>query len=582
MTLSTTASPSPGKTETTLLNNSDSHDERHYNHDHRVRSTATGVGPITEIWRTDQPAESHQPTSIHSKSLQETAASRKQQHPAQRAPTNVFQWPGNTPESLRSPQNHHIRRGLRATVLQPSPGFQGHEDRERCQDPFSQHETRSSGFGAPSRRGALGLLCLSMPPVRDHNAPRANPSPTKPTGVVKRSHLENKERAYVAASRRSDRSLEARLESAHQASNIHFERTGRRLVVNADIVEREEMYEEEDPAHQLRMMRAGSLQYRNLDNNILDLLQQSALARAHAQWMPTTSLHGLVQPTMQMFQMNQGQPHSQENGLQSPGSSAGSDISSFSQQMPSPAPFTQQSQSPQPQGLQFDSIRSQQQVSSPQIQGVSPQQMQKTPSAQQPRPPQPTPNFQQLPQTTGLSSFRNFDGQQISQHNPGLSPVSVSSEYQEQQKQYEFFLRRQSEHRHEAYMPLRQQHQHQQHQWEQYGHEQQPQEQRRRQEQPYADPFSANLKSENLEIEEPAPFTKPQQPYITTLQDKLVEVQQVDQVQAPLPFESPLFANLNLLEFETQQPSLSDDAVKNLLDEYDWSRQEFGAVETYA
>lgn len=53
-------------------------------------------------------------------------------------------------------------------------------------------------------------------------------------------------RAYIAASRRSDRSIEARLESARRASEIHRKRTGRSLRVTEEDVVNEEMYEEED------------------------------------------------------------------------------------------------------------------------------------------------------------------------------------------------------------------------------------------------------------------------------------------------------------------------------------------------
>lgn len=53
-------------------------------------------------------------------------------------------------------------------------------------------------------------------------------------------------RAYIAASRRSDRSLEARLESARRASEIHKRRTGKALRVTEADVLNEEMYEEED------------------------------------------------------------------------------------------------------------------------------------------------------------------------------------------------------------------------------------------------------------------------------------------------------------------------------------------------
>lgn len=57
---------------------------------------------------------------------------------------------------------------------------------------------------------------------------------------------EHKERAYVAASRRADRSIEARLDSAANASRIHKERTGKALRISRDIVINDEMYEEED------------------------------------------------------------------------------------------------------------------------------------------------------------------------------------------------------------------------------------------------------------------------------------------------------------------------------------------------
>ncbi|KAI1103355.1 hypothetical protein F4804DRAFT_342523 [Jackrogersella minutella] len=63
---------------------------------------------------------------------------------------------------------------------------------------------------------------------------------------TERSHEENQERAYIAASRRADRSLEARVQSARQASEIHRRRTGRGFKVSEEIVLKEEMYEEEE------------------------------------------------------------------------------------------------------------------------------------------------------------------------------------------------------------------------------------------------------------------------------------------------------------------------------------------------
>ncbi|KAH7137854.1 hypothetical protein EDB81DRAFT_693124 [Dactylonectria macrodidyma] len=63
---------------------------------------------------------------------------------------------------------------------------------------------------------------------------------------TQRSHQQNQERAYVAASRRSDRSIEARVQSARMASQVHKTRTGKALRVSKEIVMMDEMYEEED------------------------------------------------------------------------------------------------------------------------------------------------------------------------------------------------------------------------------------------------------------------------------------------------------------------------------------------------
>jgi len=79
-----------------------------------------------------------------------------------------------------------------------------------------------------------------MPPNRNISTGPGKPLKTE------RTHEENQERAYIAASRRSDRSLEARVESARRASEIHKKRTGRGLRVTEQDVLDEEMYEEED------------------------------------------------------------------------------------------------------------------------------------------------------------------------------------------------------------------------------------------------------------------------------------------------------------------------------------------------
>jgi hypothetical protein len=63
---------------------------------------------------------------------------------------------------------------------------------------------------------------------------------------TERSHEENQERAYIAASRRADRSIEARVQSARMASEIHKKRTGKSFRISEEIVRKEEMYEEEE------------------------------------------------------------------------------------------------------------------------------------------------------------------------------------------------------------------------------------------------------------------------------------------------------------------------------------------------
>jgi len=63
---------------------------------------------------------------------------------------------------------------------------------------------------------------------------------------TERSHEENQERAYIAASRRADRSIEARVQSARMASDIHKKRTGKGFRITEEIVVKEEMYEEEE------------------------------------------------------------------------------------------------------------------------------------------------------------------------------------------------------------------------------------------------------------------------------------------------------------------------------------------------
>ncbi|KJR87439.1 uncharacterized protein SPSK_01564 [Sporothrix schenckii 1099-18] len=91
--------------------------------------------------------------------------------------------------------------------------------------------------------------------ARGSTSPPQGTSPVSSTGSVhtqepprksERSHEENQERAFIAASRRADRSIEARVQSARMASIIHKRRTGRSFKISEEIVLKEDMYEEED------------------------------------------------------------------------------------------------------------------------------------------------------------------------------------------------------------------------------------------------------------------------------------------------------------------------------------------------
>ncbi|KAL2860893.1 uncharacterized protein BJX67DRAFT_367747 [Aspergillus lucknowensis] len=90
-----------------------------------------------------------------------------------------------------------------------------------------------------------------------------SPSPSFDVSANHRTKEENQERAFIAASRRKDRSLDARIESANRASALHKNRTGRALHITRQIVESEAMYEEVDSNYQAklqRMMQAQTMQ----------------------------------------------------------------------------------------------------------------------------------------------------------------------------------------------------------------------------------------------------------------------------------------------------------------------------------
>ncbi|KAF1984120.1 hypothetical protein K402DRAFT_406339 [Aulographum hederae CBS 113979] len=143
-----------------------------------------------------------------------------------------------------------------------------------------------------------------MPPIR--TASVAKPVRTE------RTHEENQERAYIAASRRSDRSLEARMESARRASDIHKKRTGRALRVNESDVVNEEMYEEEDddlPA-QYRRLTA------HLHTNSMDFNRRLHAYLASQAGVRNALLHNIPFQSQQYANSPQFAPHMMQHNME--------------------------------------------------------------------------------------------------------------------------------------------------------------------------------------------------------------------------------------------------------------------------
>lgn len=131
-------------------------------------------------------------------------------------------------------------------------------------------------------------------------------------------------RAYIAASRRSDRSLEARIESARRASEIHKRRTGRSLRVTEQDVINEEMYEEEDddlPMQYRRLTAHLQTQNADFDRRLAAYLtnhvaMRSALGQAVSDAWQNNQFNNIGQfMNPGMMQQQQQQPHMQNSML---------------------------------------------------------------------------------------------------------------------------------------------------------------------------------------------------------------------------------------------------------------------------
>ena len=113
--------------------------------------------------------------------------------------------------------------------------------------------------------------------------------------------------AYIAASRRSDRSLEARVESARRASEIHKRRTGRSLRVTEQDVVNEEMYEEEDDDLPMQYRRlTAHLQTGSVDfNRRLSAYLTNHVAMRSALDQAITNSYAQQYPNAPQFAHNQ-------------------------------------------------------------------------------------------------------------------------------------------------------------------------------------------------------------------------------------------------------------------------------------
>ncbi|KAL2176688.1 uncharacterized protein P884DRAFT_202465 [Thermothelomyces heterothallicus CBS 202.75] len=91
-----------------------------------------------------------------------------------------------------------------------------------------------------------------MPTKRLSPLADTNDAVNLPLKKTQRTHEENQERAYIAASRRADRDIEHRIRSALKASECRRKRTGRGLKITREAVIGDEQYESEDDDHASR------------------------------------------------------------------------------------------------------------------------------------------------------------------------------------------------------------------------------------------------------------------------------------------------------------------------------------------
>lgn len=116
-------------------------------------------------------------------------------------------------------------------------------------------------------------------------------------------------RAYVAASRRTDRSLDKRVQSARDASKVHKANKGRALNITVDLVAKQGMYEEvEDHKPQRDILKESG---RRLAAKEREFFQQLSAAMNPFKFAPLPQPQQ-VQPQPQPQPQPQSQPQPQQ------------------------------------------------------------------------------------------------------------------------------------------------------------------------------------------------------------------------------------------------------------------------------
>jgi hypothetical protein len=266
-----------------------------------------------------------------------------------------------------------------------------------------------------------------MGPIRSNSVPK----PQK----TERSHEENQERAYIAASRRNDRSLEARVESARRASEIHKKRTGRGLKVTEQDVMNEEMYEEEDDySHHWRRMAGMSHLYGG-DPNLFARATTNIAIQMHMrnvfgqQFFPQMQngapfAQNMIDPNMMHMPLPQQQPQQAhfpgfqgQMAQQAPRNGMGSH-----RHAPYPVPLRRL-----PQGPPHQQHNRSASIATPQAYSMQHQLQQQPHRAQVPQPPTPIKLEDRRMSLPVSPMYQSPQAQQTQQQSPPLSRRGSSS-----------------------------------------------------------------------------------------------------------------------------------------------------------